>query len=587
MVIMEAAKGVFTLSLRPQTNDSQLQGGILMHASDPTLMRRVRAIVLVGVLLASVTLLPSASALAAAPPAPSGLVKLSGSLPADANVQGFRISPDSRYVAFLVDPGQTHPIVLESVSIHGGTPVTISLQSTEGGSVNPDQLQISPVGQRAVYLLQEAGTLANDLYSVPLAGTSAGNVRLSPLPPAGGSLTVSDVLLSPDGSQVVYDVGDPAAGGPNALYSVPVGGPGPGIRLTPAMVAGGQIYQVAISPDGRRVIYLADQETLNRPELFSVPMTGGGSTKLNPSLVTDGAVVDFQLASDGSRVAYIAFQDDAYVSELYSVPAAGGPAVKLNPPLSGSDAVVRALVAGTQVVYEVDGDTTRGLYRAPISGPAGSGVLAGCAASTADLIDFSPASATRFLYLSIGQSDMSDHLYSAPLSGSATCTELTNLAPGGAGMVMAYGATSEGQVIYYFYDTPLDPNVTPVDHIYSVPLAGPAAATTALDKGDLGSGSTYKVNPQGARVVYPALDAAGAYALFDVSSAGPAAERVQISGAMTPGGSVVPGQNGYDFSPDNRVVVYMADAEVQGKVELWAVGDAWWSTQLFLPRIGK
>jgi hypothetical protein len=152
---------------------------------------------------------------------------------------------------------------------------------------------------------------------------------------------------------------------------------------------------------------------------------------------------------------------------------------------------------------------------------------------------------------------------------------------------MAYGATPEGRVVYYYSDNPVDPNITPVDHIFSVPLAGPASASAILDQGDLGSGGTYSTNPHGTRVLYPALNAGGAFALYDAPVTGPAAERVQISGPMIPGGSVVPGENGYAFSPDNRTVVYMADAEVQGKVELYAAGDAWWNTQLFLPKLSR
>jgi len=47
--------------------------------------------------------------------------------------------------------------------------------------------------------------------------------------------------------------------------------------------------------------------------------------KLNGGLVIGGSVQDFQISPDGSRVVYRADQDTVSARELYSVPIAGGP----------------------------------------------------------------------------------------------------------------------------------------------------------------------------------------------------------------------------------------------------------------------
>jgi len=54
------------------------------------------------------------------------------------------------------------------------------------------------------------------------------------------------------------------------------------IKLSGPLVDGSRVLTSAISPDGSRVVYEADQDTKNVIELYSVPIGGGPATKLNP-----------------------------------------------------------------------------------------------------------------------------------------------------------------------------------------------------------------------------------------------------------------------------------------------------------------
>src|SRR5262245_48440305 len=47
------------------------------------------------------------------------------------------------------------------------------------------------------------------------------------------------------------------------------------IKLSGPMPAFGQVFDFRISPDNRNVVYVADQESDNIPELYSVPIGGG------------------------------------------------------------------------------------------------------------------------------------------------------------------------------------------------------------------------------------------------------------------------------------------------------------------------
>ncbi len=68
------------------------------------------------------------------------------------------------------------------------------------------------------------------------------------------------------------------------------------------------------------MVYLADQDTDNVFELYSVPIGGPATAgiKLNGTLVAGGDVSPgFQISPDSGRVLYIADQDTDNVFELY------------------------------------------------------------------------------------------------------------------------------------------------------------------------------------------------------------------------------------------------------------------------------
>ncbi len=148
---------------------------------------------------------------------------------------------------------------------------------------------------------------------------------------------VKDFQISPDGKRTVYRA-DQDTDGVDELYSVSLED-GPVVKLNSTLVMDGECLGYTISPDSSRVVYLADQDTNEVLELYSVPVGGGPVKKLNGQLVEKGDVspaftVDwnstFQISPDGSRVVYLADQDTDEIFELYSVPIGGGPSVKLN-----------------------------------------------------------------------------------------------------------------------------------------------------------------------------------------------------------------------------------------------------------------
>ncbi len=107
-------------------------------------------------------------------------------------------------------------------------------------------------------------------------------------------------------------------------------------KISGPMVSGGDVKpEPAISSDGAFAVYISDQDIDTVTELYSVAIDSAERTKLNPDYDMSQDVKSFQISPDGRRVIYLAKQDNSY-SELYSIPIEGGMATKLNIPVDSN-----------------------------------------------------------------------------------------------------------------------------------------------------------------------------------------------------------------------------------------------------------
>ncbi|HJQ98398.1 MAG TPA: FG-GAP-like repeat-containing protein, partial [Candidatus Polarisedimenticolaceae bacterium] len=287
------------------------------------------------------------------------------------------ISPDSSTFVFLADRDVDEVRELYSVSITGGVPTKLSGSLVLNGDVI--NFDLSPVGGRAVYRADQDTDGVTEVYSVPIGGGAV--AKLNGALVAGGSVASTVTQISPDGSRLVY-YADQQVDEVFELYSVPIAG-GAFVKLNGALVSGGDVnLAFAISPNSSRVIYLADQETDEKLELYSVPIGGGPVVKLNGPLLASGDVVSLgnpatdDFTPDGTRVLYLADQQADEVFELYSVPVVGGAATKLNGALvTGGDVQSYSVSPnGRTVLYVADEhlDSRNELYNVPVTGGGSS-----------------------------------------------------------------------------------------------------------------------------------------------------------------------------------------------------------------------
>ncbi|MSR62938.1 MAG: hypothetical protein EXS08_10890 [Planctomycetes bacterium] len=213
------------------------------------------------------------------------------------------------------------------------------------------------------------------------AGAHAQTVKLNgPLAqPAAGDVT--DFLLSPDGTRVVYRA-DEAADNVYELFSGPLDGSSPTVKLNDplppwANVGGvginvfgaGGGWDYAVSSTGHTV-FLVDQNTNNLDELYSVPTDGSASpVRLNGPNVTGSGVMNFWILPGGTSVLYRA--DEGDTGNLYRVPIDGSAPATLIAPNFEPGTHVWISPDGSMAAFTVSFAFSRSsLYSVPTDGSA-------------------------------------------------------------------------------------------------------------------------------------------------------------------------------------------------------------------------
>jgi len=292
-----------------------------------------------------------------------------------------------------------------------------------------------------------------ELLSVPLR-RGAAPIRLAP---AAGD--VLEYRLTPDRRRLVYR-DDSETPDMIELYSVPVDGAQPPVKLNPQLVPGGDVQSVSatdawpdfeIGPDSASVVYLADQEQPSETLAYRAPIDGRSPALQvsprfgQPSIAGDVSRGWFGFARDG-RVLYLADQEVDEVQQLWSVEAPRsappGPALRLSGPLEHV------------TDFQLDGSATRALYRfvlgdpdswenrrlatVPVDGSAPPVELNGSLGPHQSVLLFALApDGSRVAYLADQRADELFDLWSVPSDGRAPPVRLS-VPPSGAASDFVY-----------------------------------------------------------------------------------------------------------------------------------------------------
>ena len=275
-------------------------------------------------------------------------VKLSSARASCSGVAKFWFTPDSAKVVYASDQENCTRNELFSVPTGGGTSQKLNAPLVPSGELDETRLLITANATRVYFAAEEERIGVSSLYVVNIDGGPS--VRLSR---TGESVDMYDTSLTPDESEVVYTVLSPGM-----LESVPsIGGP--------TAILGQSTQDFRISPNSSTVTYS------RLDGVFSVPIAGGLATTLSRPLVAGGEIGGLRVTGDGSIIVYRADGDVPQVPELYSVPSAGGQVRKINDPLSVGDSVgaFETTPDSRRVVFIVNAadPSMGGLFSAPVS----------------------------------------------------------------------------------------------------------------------------------------------------------------------------------------------------------------------------
>lgn len=498
-------------------------------------------------------------------PVQAAILKLSGSMPSDGDVKNFRISPDSRYVVYLANQFNTTATELYSVPITGTIPLRLNAPIQDGLTML--RFLISPLSDRVVFTRPkfDSGLPYSELFSVPIDGSASATKLNGPLV-TGSSIWA--FWITNDGQRVVY-VADQDTDNVKELYSVPMDGSALPIKLNPTLVSGGNVVdtQFALTPNGHRVVYVADKDNDEIFELYSVPTTGPitATVKLNGTLTTGGDVgysiplvtpTYFYITPDSTRVIYFADQDTDNSHELYSVPVDGSSAaIKLHQPLTGGQTLVPYRISISPNSQKIAFTINQQIYVASPAGPAGSAV---------SLHDSSILGATTLLgtitndnqyvvvYMTISTGPLIIKAYRIPTNGPANAAAV--LFEGGP-----FAISDNSKFVVFSSD---GSDNAP---LYSMPFTDTQASAVKIADNS-GGAPEFIISPNSQRVVYRVGW------LFSVPINGPLDAKYPLS-AQTDNGGGVAYYSGFQVSPDSRYAVYISDGETLNKFELYSASE--------------
>ena len=500
--------------------------------------------------------------------------KLNGQmLPGATGVTSFALTQDKSAVVYIAD--ENFVGIFELFRVNIATPgQSVKLNgtiTTPGGDVT--SFAITPDGTSVVYRADQFFDEIFELFRVSFA-TPQASTRLNPAFSNGSGKSVKKFAVTPDSTKVVY-IANQDSVNIDELYQVAFGFPG-NPKLNVALAAGRNVRDFAIAPNSGSVVYLADVNLLNVFELFLSPMSGPGSgTSLNPPLIAGQTVDSFAITPDSSSVVYRANNTPSGQFGVFWVPFAQPQAsVPLNGALTPGGKVSNFAIApdGSAVVYSADQNILGvvELFRAPITPVQGvpcPGPSPLCAAQKINPSFAAPQSVSAFAITP----DSSAVVYLANQAGtnSGATTNAAGYAVGATVITLAPAGTGTilaGDVITFTGDGNKYVVVSGDNNVAdggTITIAAPGLR---------------RAIPASATTITTANNVTQLYRVpFSCLQANPASSCPQavpppaglppLNGPLTSGGSV----SSFAVPPDSTLVFYLADQTTFGVTELYAV----------------
>jgi hypothetical protein len=405
--------------------------------------------------------------------------KLNGPLVAGGSVTSFALTPDKSAVVYIAD--ETTNEVFELYQVNIATPgVSVKLNATLVPQGDVTGFAITPDGLSVVYLADQQFDEVFELFRV-LFSTPRASTLLNPALPNGSGKSVKQFAVTPDSTKVVY-IADQDTLNVNELYQVTFTAPLVSTKLNVALIPpAGDVTNFAIAPNSGSVVYLADKNIDEVFEIFLSPITAAGNaTSLNPPFTAPKTVTSFAVTPDSAAVIYRADETTAGTFELYRVTFALPQAsTKLNGALTAGGNVSNFAIApnGSAVIYSAD-QTTFGvveLFRVPLTTPVGAAQKVNpdfVAPQSVTAFAITPDSAAA-VYLANQTVNTVIQLYRVPFSSLQANTPPLNGALAVGGNVSSFAVSPDSTLVFYLADQ----TTFGVVELYAVNVGSPGSSS--------------------------------------------------------------------------------------------------------------
>jgi len=290
--------------------------------------------------------------------------------------------------------------------------------------------------------------------------------------------------VTPDSSMVVYGLGQ------EGLFSVPVAGGTPPIRLNGGL-AGSGILTWKLGLDGASVVYVSNEARLDAGDLFVVPVDGSAPATQVGASIARQFIASFEPAASG-RIAFVTNPSATSHYDLLSGEAMAGAPVLLNDP--GDNLVIPGEIGswgpllvntpgGTRSIFAAStGPGVAALFSAPSDGSTPAVELAPLIDSSIPVHVFPSVDGRaaellfdvrrqRAVFGAVAGEDGPLQLFSVPIDGSAAAVRLnTDFTAGSPGVHYFVLAPRIGRVFFA-----ADQREAGVTELFSVPIDGSKA----------------------------------------------------------------------------------------------------------------